>query len=197
MGPLVRMMRRIYGGSKSRFDLVGRWSMSVFNILKRVTGAALLDEMMEFVDALSDLFGDFFERAQRFQRVLASDDVAIVMVTTPDEGSIKEALEFEEAIEKEGFYVDGFIFNKCHYPPASEPLPDGIKGSSREKLLLLNSKWNEKARLESELIEDFAKHHRHKGFVCIIPALVPQRSSSPDGRRLDFLDNMWNSMIEI
>lgn len=152
-GPLVRMMRKVYDSqSKPGFDLFGRWALSVFSVLARITGGSLLDEIMEFVDALSDLFGNFSKRAAQIEEMLSSDDVEVLMVTRPDVASAKETSDLQKELERSGFHVDGLIFNQCIYPEVTQEVPSFVDEPCRLEIANINAVWNEIFEEEQRVI---------------------------------------------
>ena len=152
-GPLVRMMRRAYGGpGRIGFDIIGRWAQIVLRAVSRITGADLLGEIMGFVDALSDLFGSFSDRAMTVEKVLHGDDVAFCLITTPDRATFRETREFYRKLGEIGIAVNSLIFNRAHWPEAGEP-PEALPKETREIVRALNSRWNEAYEREKRLVD--------------------------------------------
>lgn len=152
-GPVVRMMRRAYGGpGRIGFDIVGRWAEIVLRAVSRITGTDLLGEIMGFVDALSDLFGSFSDRAMTVEKVLHGDDVAFCLITTPDRATFRETREFYGKLGEIGIAVNSLILNRAHWPQAGDP-PEALPGEMREIVLALNSSWNVACEREKNLID--------------------------------------------
>jgi anion-transporting ArsA/GET3 family ATPase len=147
-GPLVRAMRRAYSGpGRLGLDLAGRWTRAVLRAISKVTGGELLDEMMGFVDALSDLFGSFSERAAAIEKVLRGADVACILVTTLDKATLREAREFRQRLAGMGLAVAAVVFNRCHAPRAADPPADLPEAAA---IAALNAGWNAAFDREAE-----------------------------------------------
>ncbi|MCK9462360.1 MAG: ArsA family ATPase [Proteobacteria bacterium] len=173
-GPLVRVMRRAYAGpGRLGFDLVGRWARAVLRAISKVTGGELLDEMMGFVDALSDLFGSFSERAEAIEKVLHGDDVAFCLVTTPDKATMRETREFRQRLSAPGPAVFAVVFNRCHAPRVPMP-PPGV--AEADALAALNAEWNAAFDRESERIVEVRDGWDGLEAIGIVP-LVPEGAS--------------------
>jgi len=123
----------------------------VLRAISKVTGAELLDEMMGFVDALSDLFGSFSERAAAIEKVLHGDDVAFCLVTTPDKATMREAREFRQRLSALGLGISAVVFNRCHAPRAQAP-PPGVPHA--DAIAALNAEWNAAFDRESDRIAE-------------------------------------------
>ncbi|MBN2718943.1 MAG: ArsA family ATPase [Deltaproteobacteria bacterium] len=191
-GPLVRMMRKVYGGmSHPGTDILGRWAFGVFNVLSRITGARLLDEMIEFVDALSDLFGNFSERAAQIEHMLQGNDVAVMMITRPDTASAQETLGLQSVLERSGFHVDGLIFNQCTYPRMSTDLPESLCEPCRSEMREINIEWNVVFEREQQVISQSLKKNTAIVRVGLIP-LFPFSS-----QRLDMIQRIWSSLVPV
>ncbi len=183
-GPLVRMMRRAYGGpGRIGFDIVGRWAQIVMGAVSRITGADLLGEIMGFVDALSDLFGSFSERAMTVEKVLRRDDVAFCLITTSDRATFRETREFYKKLGEIGIAVNSLIFNRAHWPEADEP-PEDLPRETMETVRALNSRWNEAFKREKKLVDRVSEAWGALDTVSAVPIL-------PCGAgRIDSLDRI-------
>jgi anion-transporting ArsA/GET3 family ATPase len=147
-GPMIRVMRRAYGSpGRLGFDLVGRWARASLRAISKVIGGELLDEVMGFVDALSDLFGSFEERASSVEKVLHGRDVAFCLVATPDKATMRETREFRQRLHALGLGVSVVVFNRCHLPKSS-PLPE--TAPQAETISAINAEWD--AAFERERI---------------------------------------------
>ncbi len=170
-GPLVKMMRGMYNAQKNRFNILGRWSFSLFNALSKITGAALLDEIMDFIDALSELFGNFFERALNIENLLKSRDVSVVMVTTPDKPTVSDADNLKLFVEKLGYHLDAIIFNRCSYPRVKHKIPDELCSGVKESIEKINTGWNNTFTDESAVINAVKERAGFDILVALIPLL--------------------------
>ncbi|MDD5307307.1 MAG: ArsA-related P-loop ATPase [Deltaproteobacteria bacterium] len=183
-GPLVRVMRRAYGGpGRIGFDLVGRWAGAVLKAMGRFTGGELLNEMMSFVDALSDLFGSFAERARVVESALRGKDVAFCLVATADNPTVRETREFRNRLAQLGLAVNAVVFNRVHAPHADDP-PAGLQGRAAEVIRSLNAEWNEASRMEGAVMQRVKDAWEGLDAVVAVPLL-------PEGAdRIEALDGI-------
>jgi anion-transporting ArsA/GET3 family ATPase len=152
-GALVRWMRRAYAGpGRVGLDLAGRLAGRALETIGRITGAELLGEIVGFVDALSDLFGSFAERAAELERVLAGDGVVFCLVTTPDRSTLREARELRLRLAGMGLTVHGVVWNRLHRPRVPSP-PAGADPALVAALEPLGREWNAEHDRERELAE--------------------------------------------
>jgi len=191
-GPLVRVMRRLSKSqARAGFDLAGRWAHAMLGILARVAGAQLLDEIMDFVDALSDLFGDFFVHASSLETILNSSEVAIVMVTRPGEAALNDCLRFRNALSSLGFSIHGLVVNQMHFPEIIEPPPSAISESERLRINDINADWNRLHVRECNAIGGLLSSWPQIDRVCGVPSLPEQAASVAN------LARIMESMFEI
>jgi anion-transporting ArsA/GET3 family ATPase len=182
-GTLVRLMRRAYSGGRSGFDLLGRSTAALLGALSRFTGTELLSEMMEFIDALSDLFGSFEAEAKEIEQLLRSPKVALCLVTTSDRATMRESKELRARLAQLGMRIDAVLFNRCHHPVAP-PAPQHLEAELAREIDALNEAWNAEAVREAEIIDATASSWH--GFARIVQLpLLPEH-----GERLGLLDEM-------
>ncbi len=172
-GRLVRMMRRVYGGAKrSPFDIWGRWTSMVLKALTRFTGTELLNEIMGFIDALSDLFGSFSERATAVEEVLRGNEIAFCLVTTPDKATLRETRDFRNRLSRLGLGVDAVVFNRAHWPCVDANLvPSELDDDLAAQVKRLNEEWNISHDHEAAYVERVQKAWRGLESVVVVPLL--------------------------
>jgi anion-transporting ArsA/GET3 family ATPase len=182
-GTLVRVMRRAYGGpGKFGLDLVGRWASAVLKTIGRVTGAELLGEMMSFVDALSDLFGSFSERAAAVEQVLRGGAVCFCLITTPDGATLRETREFRQRLAQLGLAVDAVVFNRAHWPSAEDP-PPSLPAEVTREIERVNRRWNVAHEREADLIRRVREGWDGLSSVSVVP-LLPGGATRVDSLEL-------------
>ncbi len=186
-GPLVRTMQRMYHRSGQNVDRMGRWSRSVFDVLRRMTGSELLDDMAEFIDAMSSLFGSFHDRASRLEALLRSPEVEITMVAQPDRASLRELTQLRESLTHGGFHIDGVLFNRCHQPPVPDIPEHALPEDGRCAMGALNARWNQHARREHALMASFQNEHV-VDYVCTLPFCIGTEEGAAG------LKHLWNNV---
>lgn len=107
--------------------LVGVGGAVVLRGLSRFVGSQFLQQMAEFFVEFSEVTGGFRERAQKVRSLLRQPDVAFVLVCSPEQLSIEEALYFHNRLRKADMPLGGIVVNRVHTP--GPKLPDGFADS--------------------------------------------------------------------
>ena len=103
---------------------VGFFNKSASFVLKglaKFTGAQFLDLVAEFVVELNALFGGFRKRALAVYEDLRGDDVAFVVVTSPDPTVVAEAIYFGRKLSDYGITPKSIVVNRVHQPVPPDP----------------------------------------------------------------------------
>jgi len=95
--------------------VVGRGTGIVFNLLSRVTGANLLDDLSVFFRSLGGMIGGFRERAARVKALLTDPQTTFLLVTSPEREPIAEAIFFHEKLVQAGMPFGGAVVNRVHH----------------------------------------------------------------------------------
>lgn len=112
-------VRAMEGGGRFSFDLLQRGAAVVLKGFSKLTGAAFLEQIAEFVSSLNALFGGFRDRARRVAEDMRAPDVAFVIVTSPSRTAMREAVFFHEKLTASGITPKALIVNNVH-----QRLPD-------------------------------------------------------------------------
>ena len=99
------------GAGKFSFNLVGKGAAFLLRGLSRFTGTGFLEVLAQFISDFNELFGGFRERASEVSRALRSDEVAFVIVTSPNPLAIDEAIFFARRLEEFDMKRDAFVIN--------------------------------------------------------------------------------------
>lgn len=170
-GRLVRIMRRAYEGpGRVGFNLLSRSASALLKAISRVTGAELLDEMLGFIDALSDLFGGLAEQARHAEDVLKGRDVTFCLVTSPEKSTLEEAEELREEMNTMGLRVDAVLFNRTHWPPVDAP-PLTLDPEVRREMERLNARWNRSLEAERTDVEAISRTWTELEAVVRVPII--------------------------
>jgi anion-transporting ArsA/GET3 family ATPase len=182
-GKVVNLLRHASEG-KGRPKLLGHWSSSLLKVLSRFTGADLMDEIMQFVDALSDLFEGFSKRVKAVEKVLHDDDVALCLVTTPDHATLQERKAFRRRLARMDLFIDAIIFNRAHWPKADKPPRKLLSRKAAAQAKQLRDAWNASYDLEQAIISQVQKDWAGPRGIITIPIL-------PEGTiRIDSLNKI-------
>jgi anion-transporting ArsA/GET3 family ATPase len=95
--------------------IVGKGTGLVFNVLGRVTGVNLLDELSVFFRALGGMIDGFRERARRVKALLGDPATTFLIVTSPEREPVEEALFFLDKLAARRLPSGGAIVNRVHH----------------------------------------------------------------------------------
>tara|TARA_R110002096_G_scaffold433381_2_gene652021 strand:+ start:71525 stop:72715 length:1191 start_codon:yes stop_codon:yes gene_type:complete len=110
--PAIEMFRKMQkGGSLS---VVGKTGGYVFKMLAKFVGSQFIEDIALFFGEFNEILGGFKERADEVLTMLHRDDVSFVVVTSPEEMAVSEALYFHERLIATDMPFSGFAVNKVH-----------------------------------------------------------------------------------
>ncbi len=94
--------------------VVGRGTSVVFGVLKRVTGADLLQDLSVFFRALGGLIDGFRERAAGVKALLRDPGTTFLIVTSPEREPVEEAIFFHGKLRDAQMPFGGLIVNRAN-----------------------------------------------------------------------------------
>lgn len=179
-GRLARFLdERILGlflpdrGRKGRFW--GRASALIGNVFSRVFGQAFYEELQQFLDAFSGMFSAMRLNAEGVKSLLAGDGAAFLIVTSPEQAALSEAVFMRDKILDLGLPFRGYVLNRswacCEgfTPPEEIALPEEAPAPLRSAL----HKMVELARGERERMSRdrgllaWLRDHAPRGAVAV------------------------------
>jgi anion-transporting ArsA/GET3 family ATPase len=105
-------------------NLLQRTASSVLRGIGRITGGGFLEQVATFMTEINELFGGWKQRAEIVSSALRGDDVAYVLVTSPDPMSLREVRFFAERLATQGVRPAAYVVNRVHHvPDAGAPAP--------------------------------------------------------------------------
>ncbi len=120
---------------KLSFNLLKKSAQQILKGIAGITGGGFLEQVASFVSEMNDLFGGWRRRADEVAAALRTDDVAYVLVTTPDPMSIREVLFFSERLVSMNMKPDAIVVNRVPVSPGAEPTAEALdKLIEQEKL---------------------------------------------------------------
>ena len=104
------------------FTAPGRLGLSVFgrgaglasSIMSRATGIDLLHDLSEFFRSFGDMSQGFRERAERVNQLLADRHSTFLLVTSPRQDAIDEAMYFHHRLLDAGLPFGCVVVNRVH-----------------------------------------------------------------------------------
>ncbi len=147
--------------SPGRFGLriAGRGGGVLFSALKRITGVDLLGDLSEFFQNFSDLASGFSERARRVEELLASPRSTFMLVCSPENEPVDEAIFFRRKLREENLPFGGAIVNKVRpeWHRARKNLDESLDPELRARLLENYERQRLLGRRDAENIARLAK----------------------------------------
>ena len=89
-------------------------SSLVTNALSRTFGASFAEELQSFLGSFGKLFDKMRIHADGVRNLLRSDRSAFLVVASPDEAALSEAIYFKGRIRDLGLRTEGFILNRSY-----------------------------------------------------------------------------------
>lgn len=83
-------------------------------LVKRIVGADVLEDTAEFFGNLEGMYDGFKQRARDVAHLLQSDATSFVVVTSPAEESVTEAMFFASRLNESGLHFGALVVNKVH-----------------------------------------------------------------------------------
>jgi anion-transporting ArsA/GET3 family ATPase len=117
--PAIEWFRKLQGGSKSGWSVVGRTGSFILKRLSKFVGSQFLDDLGVFFTEFNDVLGGFRQRAAETVALLHQDKVGFVLVASPEPMAVQEALYFHQRLVAAKMPFVGFVVNKVH---AARPL---------------------------------------------------------------------------
>lgn len=124
-GPIVQLFLPAAGGGILR--RAGRLVGSVF---ARAFGEQFVSELQTFLGAFSGLFGALRLHADGVRALLGSERTAFLLVTSPEEAALSEALYFRDQILSRALPFAGFVLNRSLARVLSLAHPEALAGQA-------------------------------------------------------------------
>jgi anion-transporting ArsA/GET3 family ATPase len=97
---------------------------AILGVLKRITGAELLEDLSVFFQALGGLIDGFRERAEAVRALLADPATTFLVITSPQRDSAEEAIFFAGKLRSAQMDFGSLIINRVHFVGnENEPAP--------------------------------------------------------------------------
>lgn len=87
---------------------------AILGVLKRITGAELLEDLSVFFQALGGLIDGFRERAEAVRALLADPGTTFLVITSPQRDCAEEAIFFADKLRSANMNFGALIINRVH-----------------------------------------------------------------------------------
>ncbi|MEZ4400090.1 MAG: ArsA-related P-loop ATPase [Kofleriaceae bacterium] len=112
--PAIEWFRKLQGGGRSGWSLLGRSGSFVLARLSKFVGSQFLDDLGVFFTEFHDILGGFRQRAEETYALLRQDRVGFVLVSSPEPMAMREALFFHDRLVRSQMPLAGFVVNRVH-----------------------------------------------------------------------------------
>ena len=121
-----------------------------FRTVGRVVGTEVIDDVVAFFRAFEGMEQGFRDRAAAVTALLADDDTAFVLVTSPRRDAVDEAEFFATRLRESNLNVEALVVNRVH-PTFGEA---GEMGGLRERGVELAGQWGSESDLATRAARD-------------------------------------------
>jgi anion-transporting ArsA/GET3 family ATPase len=121
-----RIFRLLMTPARAGFRVGSVAAQAFLRTIARVVGTEVIDDVLAFFRAFEGMEEGFRTRASEMMALLASDETAFVLVTSPRRDAVEEATYFAERLADGDLAVKALVVNRVHprYPGA---LPDVLR----------------------------------------------------------------------
>jgi anion-transporting ArsA/GET3 family ATPase len=146
-------------------------SRVVHTALSRTFGESFADELRSFLGAFAKLFGRMREHAAGVRELLTSRAASFIVIASPDETALEEAVYFRDRIRDLGLESDGFVLNRSYASDLPVKKPSEARGeehypelvSALEKLIPLAVVEAERVEADRALLARLERLGRNPG----------------------------------
>ncbi len=100
--------------------IFNRAGSTALSLLSKVAGESFVEETVGFFGAFGDLFSHFRQRGQEVGKLLRDANTAFLLVCSPEQSRIDEALELDRRLTESGCKVRGFVVNRVVKPLSTD-----------------------------------------------------------------------------
>ncbi|MBJ7459187.1 MAG: ArsA family ATPase [Thermoleophilaceae bacterium] len=132
-----RALRVFLAPGRFGLKIAGRGGSMLFSAMKKITGVDLLNDLSEFFANFADMASGFSERAQRVDELLRGNNSTFLLICSPENEPVDEAIFFRRVLEEQNLPFCGAIVNKVRpdYYRAKKQLPDDIDPGLAARIL--------------------------------------------------------------
>ena len=148
---------------KTYLKAVNFGARTFLKVATKITGSELLEDVANFFLAFEGMYDQFKDRAKRVYELLSARRTAFVVVSAPQEASLREARYFVQRLGAEKMPLGGVVMNRTHTVPAVSGLEDPrglaerVRAGDGEGILAptldLYGSWREISLREDEAIK--------------------------------------------
>jgi len=126
-----RVFRMLMVPTRGVVRVGGVAAAAFLKTISRVVGSEAVDDLVAFFRAFEGMEAGFRERAAQVTQLLAADETAFVLVTSPRRDAVEEAEYFAGRLADGEFSVDALVVNRVH-ERYSDIEPEALRDRARE-----------------------------------------------------------------
>jgi anion-transporting ArsA/GET3 family ATPase len=126
-----RVFRMLMVPTRGVVRVGGVAAQAFLRTISRVVGTEAVDDVIAFFRAFEGMEDGFRERAAQVTQLLAADDTAFVLVTSPRRDAVEEAAYFASRLADGEFAVDALVVNRVH-ERYCDVEPEALRDRARE-----------------------------------------------------------------
>src|SRR5262249_14428680 len=99
----------------------------VHTAIAKTFGESFAEELQAFLGAFGKLFHKMRIHAAGVRKLLRSDEAAFVVIASPEEAALSEAVYFKGRIRELGLVSEGFVLNRSYASDQTMEYPRDVK----------------------------------------------------------------------
>ncbi|MBJ7354434.1 MAG: ArsA family ATPase [Thermoleophilaceae bacterium] len=154
-----RALRVFLAPGRFGLKIAGRGGSMLFSAMKKITGVDLLNDLSEFFANFADMASGFSERAQRVDELLRGKTATFLLICSPENEPVDEAIFFRRVLKEQKLPFCGAIVNKVRpdYYRAKKQLPDDLDPDLAARVLENYERQRLLGKRDAENIERLEK----------------------------------------
>jgi anion-transporting ArsA/GET3 family ATPase len=154
-----RALRVFLAPGRFGLKIAGRGGSMLFSAMKKITGVDLLNDLSEFFANFADMASGFSERAQRVDELLRGKTSTFLLICSPENEPVDEAIFFRRVLKEQKLPFCGAIVNKVRpdYYRAKKQLPENLDADLAARVLENYDRQRLLGKRDAENIERLEK----------------------------------------
>lgn len=153
-------------------SLVSRGTRLALKSLETLTGAAFIEELLDFFIAIRSIQSVLRDRSQKAHELLRADKTSFVVVTSFDAAKLQEARYLQSELARLDLKMKAVVINRAFplgAPSAVGGTASGVSAETLEKVLNFYKQFKDYHSFRYNLYEEFAKDLDTKVTVVRVP----------------------------
>jgi anion-transporting ArsA/GET3 family ATPase len=156
-------LKPYFSAGKKGFKMFQKGTSLILRTLEKVTGITALKVASEFFLSFEGMYDGFKERAGEVYQLLRGDTTAFLLVTSPDEITIEEAIYFYDKLVEYQMPLCGLVINKVHTDFVSDKdigrvMKNGGEDALAEKVSGMLAKTAREKKAMQAVLKDMARN---------------------------------------